>query len=134
MIELPQEVRDLLMEQLDEYIEEVVNSPDAEELAQVVVEKLPELAEELELEFDKGDDIIGYLEIAGDLEAPFQDMLMEQLEMLDQDNITAEDVLVTMERLCEIDWMREDDEIYDMGRKFDMNLAFDPDEISDDDY
>lgn len=110
MIDLPQEMRDMLVEQLDEYLEGIEDEVDPEDLAQYVVDSVCEAAQESEVE--QADDIIGLLENSGDLDASLLDMLTEQFEQHDLESIVAEDILGTLEKICEIEWGDEDDEMF----------------------
>ena len=127
MIDLPQEMRDMLVEQLDEYFEGLEEEMDPEEIASYVVDLLQEAAQECEVE--QADDIVGLLESSGDLEASLLDMLSEHLENQDLDLISADEVVGVVEKLCEIEWGVEEDEIFGVD-ELDEELAYD----ENDDY
>ena len=122
MIDLPQEMRDMLVEQLDEYFEGMEDVPEASEVAAYVVDLVQESAQECEVE--QADDIVGLLESSGDLEASLTDMLSEHLENLDLEALSAEDVVGVVEKICEIEWGSEDDEMFGVD-ELDEELGYD---------
>ena len=130
MIELPQEMRDILAEQLEEFLEESLDGLDAETLVQSMLDLLQEVTEEYGLE--QADDIIGYLENSGDLDAPLLDVLIEDLENEDLLQLDAEELLTTLEKMCEIEWLDVDEGLFGVDQlDVDGDLVFE-DELEED--
>lgn len=109
MIDLPQEMRDLLVEQLDEYLSGQGEGAGPEDVAHHIIETFQELAEEYTVISDPDDDILGFLENSGDLDSSLLDVLVEQLETEDLTVVQGEDLVELVERTCEIEWLDEQD-------------------------
>jgi len=122
MIDLPHEMRDMLVEQLDEYMEALEEEMAAEEVASYMVDLLQEAAQECEVE--QADDIVGLLESSGDLEATLAEMLTEHLENQDLDLVSPEEIVAVVEKLCEIEWGSDEDEMFGVD-ELDDELGFD---------
>jgi hypothetical protein len=108
MMQLPHELRDTVVEQLDEYLESQNGTPDAEALAAFVVELLGTASEDLKI--DDADDIVLKLETSGELEASLLELLEEHFESSEDTEIVAEDILSLIEKVCDVEWTTKDDE------------------------
>jgi hypothetical protein len=108
MMQLPHELRDTVVEQLDEFLESQNGIPDAEALAAFVVDLLGTAAEDLKI--DDADDIVLKLETSGELEASLLELLEEHFESSEDTEIAAEDVLSLIEKVCDVEWTTKDDE------------------------
>jgi len=108
MMQLPHELRDTVVEQLDEYLESQNGTPDAEAVAAFVVDLLSTAAEDLKI--DDADDIVLKLETSGELEASLLELLEEHFESSEDMEFTAEDILALIEKVCDVEWTTKDDE------------------------
>jgi hypothetical protein len=108
MMQLPHELRDTVVEQLDEYLESQNGTPDAEALAAFVVELLGTASEDLKI--DDADDIVLKLETSGELEASLLELLEEHFESSEDTEFAAEDILALIEKVCDVEWTTKDDE------------------------
>lgn len=108
MMQLPHELRDTVVEQLDEYLESQNGTPDAEAVAAFVVDLLGSAAEDLKLE--DADDIVLKMETSGELEASLLELLEEHFESSEDMEFTAEDILALIEKVCDVEWTTKDDE------------------------
>jgi len=107
-VELPQSVRDNMIEELDEYLDAIA-TPDPEALTAFVVELLEAAGEELVI-----DDIIGQLEEDGALEDSFSATVEEEMRSNDAFLYTGEEIASLLERLCDIEWSEGvDDDDFD---------------------
>ena len=128
MIDLPQEMRALLVEQLDEILEAAAGSLDPESLAQEIVDHIQAAGDECEVE--AAEDIVAALETSGDLDASLSELLTEQLEQEDLDDLTGEDLVTMVEKVCEIEWSDEDADAYGV-EELDDELDFDGEGVED---
>jgi hypothetical protein len=110
MIQLPNEMRDTLVEQLDEYLDAQTGtgSPDPETVAAYVIEQIATAAEEMKI--DDCDEIILKLESSGELEASLLELLEEEFESNDEFEFTGEEIVSLVEKVCEIEWATKDDD------------------------
>jgi hypothetical protein len=107
MIELPQKMREALIEQIESYIESS-GGGDPEALAEYSVQAIQSAAELTQVA--DGTDIISQLEASGELEGGLDEVLQEAVENAGDVELTAEEVIGIVERLCEIEWVTPDDE------------------------
>ena len=108
MIQLPHEMRDTVVEQLDEYLEAQTGTPDGETVAAYVIELLGSAAEELKI--DDADEIVLKLETSGELEASLQELLEEEFERDDELEFTGEEIVSLIEKVCDVEWTTKDDD------------------------
>lgn len=108
MIQLPHEMRDTVVEQLDEYLEAQTGTPDGETVAAYVIELLGSAAEELKI--DDADEIVLKLETSGELEASLQELLEEEFERDDEIEFTGEEIVSVIEKVCDVEWTTKDDD------------------------
>ena len=107
MMQLPHEMRDTLVEQLDEYFDAHGGSPDGEVIAAFVIELIGTVAEELKV--DDGDEIILKLESSGEMEASLLELLEEEFESNEEFEYTGEEIVSLLEKVCEVEWTTKDD-------------------------
>lgn len=98
-MQLDSEFRENLVDELDSMLEAYGDSPDHEAIANFIIEHLELYADEYGV-----DDIITTLEADGALEAPLRDVLEDELSSNDELEITGEEVVSLLERLCSIEW------------------------------
>jgi len=108
MMQLPHEMRDALVEQLDEYFDAQSGSPDGETVAAYVIELIGTVAEELKL--DDGVEIILKLESSGEMEASLLELLEEEFESNDEFEYTGEEIVSLLEKVCEVEWTTKDED------------------------
>jgi hypothetical protein len=103
-------MRDNMVTDLDEYLEAVSASPDAEAISSYVIELLETYAE------DEGiDDVVGSLEEAAALDSTLSETLEEEMSSNDEFEFTGEEILSLLERMCDIEWVEGDDDDDDVG-------------------
>ncbi len=107
MIQLPHEMRDHLVEQLDEYLEAHTGTPDGEIVAAYVIDLIGSVAEELKV--NDADEITLKLESSGELDASLQELLEEEFESNEELEYTGEEIVTLIEKVCEIEWTTADD-------------------------
>ncbi len=126
MVELPQEMRELLVERLDDFISELTDTSDTESIAQSIVHAI-EAAAEL-VEYEKSEEVISRLEASGELEGSLGEVLEEHLSAEDEFDFTGEELVALIEKICEIEWAdMEDDDDDDIDDFFE-------DEAEEEDY
>lgn len=108
MIQLPHEMRDTVVEQLDEYLEAQTASPDGESVAAYVIELLGTVSDELKL--DDADEMVLKLETSGELEASLQEVLEEEFERDDELEFTGEEIVSILEKVCDVEWTTKDED------------------------
>lgn len=129
MIELPQEYRDLLEEQLDEYLESNDDTSDATTMVHDILELLQRVADECEVEV-QGNDIVAHMESEGELEDGLFDLILEELEEEDLEDFTGDDLLSLLDKIVEIEWVDEDEESFGV-EELDEDLGFEGTVIDD---
>lgn len=126
MVELPQEMRELLVERLDDFISELTDTSDTESIAQSIVHAIEAAADQVE--YEKADEVISRLEASGELEGSLVEVLEEHLSAEDEFDFTGEELVTVIEKICEIEWAdMEDDEDDDIDDFFE-------DDADEDDY
>lgn len=107
MIQLPNEMRVTLIEQLDEYFDSLTGTPDAETVAEEVVEIIETVAEEMKV--DDADEIIVKLETSGELDASLQEVLEAEFDRDEDFDFVASDIVRMLEKVCDVEWSSRDD-------------------------
>jgi hypothetical protein len=108
-VQLPNSMRDNMVDGLDEYLDAVSASPDTEAIANYVIELLETYAENAGI-----DDVLATLEEAAALDGTLVETLEEEMSSNDEFEYTGEEIVSLLERLCEIEWIEgEDDELDD---------------------
>ena len=104
-MQLPNALRDLIVQELDQYLEAYGSHPDAEAVAGYVVEVIEGWADE-----EGWDEIISELEESGALEDSFADTLENEMASNDEFEFTGEEISSLLERMCEIEWEDADED------------------------
>ena len=107
-MQLPHEMRDHLVEQLDEYLDAQTGTPEPETVASHVVELVSTVADEMKL--DDSDEIILKLESSGELDASLLEVLEEEFESNQEFEFTGEDVVSLLEKICDVEWTTKDED------------------------
>ncbi len=108
MMQLPHEMRDTLVETLDEYLEAQTGNPEPESVASYVVELLGTVSEEMKV--DDADEIVLKLESSGELDASLVEVLEEEFESNEDFEYTGEEIVSLVEKVCDVEWTTKDDE------------------------
>jgi vacuolar-type H+-ATPase subunit E/Vma4 len=103
-VELPQSVRENLVEELDEYLE-AVSTPEAEAVVRYLIELLETAADELGI-----DDIVLTLEEDAALDDSLALTLEDEMESNAEFTYTGEEIASLLERICDIEWGDDDDD------------------------
>lgn len=103
-MKLPESARDMLVEELDDFLAAYSGSPDAESVATYLVELLENVADDHTM-----DDIVPALEESGSLDMPLIEMLDAEMTSNDEFEYTGEEIVSLFERLCDIEWTADDD-------------------------
>ena len=106
-MQLPTEVRESLVVLLDEYFEDVDDSPDATDLAGFVVRALESSAEEAGV--DDAENVVSLIEEEAEMEEPMALVLTEEFANNDELDLTGEDVVAFVIHICGITWDEEDE-------------------------
>ncbi|MEQ1503112.1 MAG: hypothetical protein ABMB14_12820 [Myxococcota bacterium] len=122
-MQLPNSMRDHMVDDLDEYLEAVSASPDTEAIASYVIELLETYAENEGI-----DDVLAQLEEAAALDGTLSETLEEEMSSNDEFEYTGEEIVSLLERLCEIEWIESesDDEEEEDEEEEDEEEAEDP--------
>lgn len=97
--------RDSLVDDLDEYLEAISSTPDIESVVRYVIELLETYGE------DEGvDEVVAALEEEGQLDGTLAETLEEEMSSNDEFELTGEEIVSLLERLCDIEWEASDDE------------------------
>ncbi len=102
-MQLPNTLRENLVEELDEYLEALGSDPDPEAAAAYVIELLEAFADE-----EGYDDLLIELAESGELDEPLGESLEQEMSSNDEFEFTGEELVVLLEKMCAIEW--EDDE------------------------
>lgn len=106
MVELPQSMRALLVEHLDEYMARLDDGEDFDNIAEAFVEAIAKTANEVG---GVDEDVLTQLEV--DTEAGNLIEALSELLENGADPNTGEDAVQMVEKVCEIEWLAaEDDE------------------------
>ena len=109
-VQLPNKMRDNMVTDLDEYLEAVSASPDAEAISSYVIELLETYAEDEAI-----DDVVAELEESAALDGTLSETLEEEMSSNDEFEFTGEEILSLLERMCDIEWVEGDDDDEDAG-------------------
>ena len=104
-MQLPYNMRDSLVEDLDEYLEAVSASPDTEAIVGYVIELLESYAEE-----EGVDDVVAQLEEEAGLDGTLTETLEEEMNSNDEFEFTGEEIVSLLERICDIEWESDEDD------------------------
>lgn len=104
-MQLPNSMRDHLVDDLDEYLEAVSASPDTEAISHYVIELLETYAEDAGI-----DDIVAALEEETALDGSLGETIEEEMSSNDEFEYTGEEIVSLLERICEITWAESEEE------------------------
>ena len=107
MIELPREMRDLMIDALDEYVADADGEMVPAELAEFIVESLVSTAEECGVE-ETGELPLKLME-SGELETPLLETMTLTLGELTLGSSVGEAILTSFEELCDVSWSEGED-------------------------
>ena len=122
MLEFPREMRDLIVESLDEYADDAEEAMSASELAEVVAETFVSTAEECGLDDTEG--LLNKLAESAELETPLLEALTSLFAAMVVDGVLGEELVEAVEELCDLDWTDSQDG---------FGVAFDAGDESDED-
>lgn len=125
MVELPQEMRALLVERLDDFISDLTDTSDPESIALSIVRTIEAIADEVE--YEKAEEVISRLEASGELEGTLVEVLEEHLSSDDEFDFMGEDLVSLIEKICEIEWADAEE-----GDDNDIDDFFEDDEVDED--
>ena len=97
-------LREMLVAELDDFLEAYTERADAEAIASYVIEQLETYGDDQEI-----DDIIGDLEESGYVDGTLLDTLVNEFESNDEFVFTGEEVVSLLERICDLQWVDEDE-------------------------
>ena len=112
-MQLPNSMRDNMVDELDEYLEAVSASPDTEAIASYVIELLETYAETEGIE-----DIVAGMEEAASLDGTLSETLEDEMSSNDEFEYTGEEIISLLERLCGVEWIDTGDDL-DFGDEAD---------------
>jgi hypothetical protein len=98
-MQLPFDVRESLVEGLDDFLEAFETSPDPEAITAFVIEQLETFADDAGIE-----DIITTLEEEGEVDTSLREVLEAELESNDELEATGEEIVSLLERTFGIEW------------------------------
>ncbi|MBN2800835.1 MAG: hypothetical protein JXX28_16990 [Deltaproteobacteria bacterium] len=98
-MELPLYLRESLVDEMDQFLEAFSSNPDAEAVAQYLIELLESYADGAEV-----DDIVGEFEDENALDGGLSEVLEGEMSSNDEFEYTGEEVVSLLETLCDIEW------------------------------
>jgi len=108
MLELPHSMRDLLVEQLDDYCEKLDDTSDTDAIAEAIVEMIEAVGQEVTA--IEAEEIVSQLEASGELDASLVEVLEEAFATNSGFDYTGDEIVTLIAKLCEIDWLDADEE------------------------
>ncbi len=111
-MELPESLRETLVNSLEDFLERLSDEPDAELVASQIIELLEEYADENGI-----DDIAVELEESGALDEPLIDALAGEMSGNSEFEYTEEECVSLLESMCEIEWVEDEDEDEDLDEE-----------------
>ena len=113
MVELPFSLRSLLVQSLDEYCERLDTDTDADVIAEAAVEHIETMAEEFSSV--DAEDIVPELEATMEKTKSLVIGLSDYFEANPDVELSGEEILQQIERLCEVEWINPDGDEEDLG-------------------
>lgn len=104
-MQMPHSMREALVDDLDEYLENVASSPDSEAVVAYVIELLETYADDAGIE-----EVVARIEEDSEIDGTLSEVLEEEISSNDEFEYTGEELVSLLERLCDIDWEYDDDE------------------------
>ncbi len=108
MLELPGSMRALLVEHLEEYCENLDDTSDTDAIAEAIVEVIEATGQEAT--GVDAEEIVSQLEASGELDATLIEVLDDVFSRNPDFDYTAEEIVGLLEKLCEIEWLNEEEE------------------------
>lgn len=108
MLELPQSMRELLVEHLDDYCEKLDDTSDTDAIAEAVVEAIEAVGQEVTS--INAEEIVSQLEASGELDASLVEVLEDAFASSSGFDYSGEEIVTLIEKLCEIEWMDAEEE------------------------
>ncbi|MCB9665765.1 MAG: hypothetical protein H6732_16775 [Alphaproteobacteria bacterium] len=105
-MELPQSIRESLVNDLEEFLSNLPDDPDAEMVSNFILEQLEIYAEDHGIE-----DIVVGLEESGSLDGALRDELESEMSSNDDFEFTEEECIDLLETMCDIEWVEDEDEL-----------------------
>lgn len=102
-MQLPESVREALVNDLEEFLANLPDDPEPEMVAAFMIEQLEVYADERGIE-----DIIVMLEESGNLDDSLQNTLENEMASNDDFEFTEEECVSLLEEVCEIEWIEDD--------------------------
>lgn len=122
-VQLPESIRDALVNDLEEYLANLPDDPEPEMVANFIVEQLEIYADEHGIE-----DIVVALEESGSLDGALRDELESEMSSNDDFEFTEEECVELLETMCDIEWVESDE---DEDEDFDEDLEDEEEELLD---
>ena len=104
-MQLPNSMRDKMVDDLDEYLEAVSASPDTEAIASYVIELLETYAEDAGI-----DDVVATLEEESTLDGTLVETIEEEMSSNDEFEYTGEEIVSLVEKVCDVEWTTKDED------------------------
>lgn len=117
-MQLPETIREALVNDLEEFLSNLPDDPEAEMVANFIVEQLEIYADEHGIE-----DIVVSLEESGSLDGGLRDELESEMSNNDEFEYTEEECVELLETMCDIEWVEveEEDEEEDLDDDDDLD-------------
>jgi len=104
-VQMPFSMREALVDDLDEYLENVADSPDPEAVVAYVIELLETYADDAGIE-----EVVASIEEDSELDGTLSEVLEEEMSSNDEFEFTGEEIVSLLERLCDVEWDYDDDD------------------------
>jgi hypothetical protein len=121
-VQLPESIREALVNDLEEFLSNLPDDPEAEMVANFILEQLEIYADEYGIE-----DIVVSLEESGSLDGALRDELESEMSNNDEFEYTEEECVELLETMCDIEWVEDEEEDEEEG----VELDEDEDELEE---
>lgn len=115
-MQLPDSIREALVNDLEEFLSNLPEDPDAEMVANFILEQLESYADEYGIE-----DIVVSLEESGGLDGALRDELESEMSSNEDFEFTEEECVELLETICDIEWVEDEDEDDDLEDEDDLD-------------
>ena len=106
-MKLPEQVRDIIILSLDEYLETINDQPEPDQLAEQTVAAIAAGAEEADVE--DYEELILAIEEEQEMEESLVETLEYEFSKADDLELSGEDLIGLIDRVCGLEWDDEDD-------------------------
>ena len=106
-MKLPEQVRDIIILSLDEYLETINDQPEPDQLAEQTVAAIAVGAEEADVE--DYEELILAIEEEQEMEESLVETLEYEFSKADDLELSGEDLIGLIDRVCGLEWDDEDD-------------------------